>query len=201
MAKKFHIVVEGKEDKLFMEKYLKYINLSSSVPECIKDLDGINNLGRHALKINLGGHIPKMLEHLREDITVLIVADANSCHTKRREYIEKVISDKIKGFNVPLSLLPDNQSTGALEDLLEQIILSQHESIFACFEDYKQCLASQKYRYTPPNLKAKIYSYKEAIGTLVRGKPFDPQYWDFDHRALNPLKRFLTENINTRASI
>ena len=186
MTGDFHIVVEGKEDRMFMLEYLRHINLHSSVPEFIKNLGGIGRLG---------GHTQKIQEHLNEDIKVLIVADANSNHEERRKSIEKIISSEIKARDVPLFLFPNNQSEGTLENLLEQIILAKHRDIFTCVENYEKCLKNINNDYLFINLKGKIYGYKEAIGAIKEEKPYAPKYWDFDHPALDPLKKFLTDNI------
>ncbi len=186
MAKKFHIVVEGKEDKLFMTEYLKHLNLSSSVDDMIKNLEGIDKLT---------GYTQKMQEYWTEDVKILLIVDANSDHRQRRQDIEDAISKEMGGIKLPLFLFPDDKSVGAIEELLVQIILPKHKDIFTCVENYKKCLKSICSKYIVPPLKGKIYGYKEAIGALIEEKPFDKQYWDYDHSALSPLKKFLTDNI------
>ena len=186
MAKNFHIVVEGESDKLFVTEYLQHINLSSSVPEFIKNLDGIGNLA---------GHTQKMQEHLNDGVKVLLIFDANSNFRKRRKSIEKIINMKINDQNLPLFLFPNNKSRGALENLLEQIIWRKHAGIFECFENYEKCLQDKNNGYILPDMKGKIYAYTEALDAKGKANQYRSEYWDFHHSALNPLKTFLIENI------
>ncbi len=184
MTKNFHIVVEGETDKLFMTEYLKHINLSSSVPEVIKNLGGIDKLA---------GHTQKMQEHLNDGVKILLILDANSNPKRRRKSIEGIINTKINGQNLPLFLFPDNHSNGDLENLLEQIILREHAGIFECFENYERCLKDKNNGYIPPDMKGKIYAYTEALDAKGKSNQYRPEYWDFHHPSLNPLKKFLTE--------
>jgi len=122
---------------------------------------------------------------------VLIILDADEDYAENRKKTEEILG----GLNVPLFLFPDNQSEGALENLLEQIIIPKHKGIFGCFEDYIECM--KKKGYIRPHMKEKIYAYEQEVGALKeKEKRFDPQYWDFDNSALEPLKEFLTKHIS-----
>ena len=167
-----------------MTEYLKHINLSSSIPDFIKNLDGIGKLA---------GHTQKMQEHLNDGVKVLLIVDANSNPKERKKSIEKIINTKINGQNLPLFLFPDNQSNGDLENLLEQIILREHAGIFECFENYEKCLKDKNNGYISPDMKGKIYAYTEALGAKGKSNQYCSEYWDFQHPSLNPLKKFLTE--------
>lgn len=68
------------------------------------------------------------------------------------------------------------------------------ERIFECFEGYKQCVSECMSEYKLPDMKAKIYAYKEALG-IIQENTFDLRYWDFENSALEPLKNFLTQNL------
>jgi len=190
MPENFHIVVEGEEDVRFLKGYLGFLLGLSISGKCFNNLNGVRNLD---------GQTPSIEEVLRKRVKVLIILDANSDHQKRRQETQKILEKRIpNGGNLPLFLFPDNQSSGALEDLLEQIIIPEHKGIFACFEDYKKCLKERSPDYTLPSKKGKVYAYEQAIGAL-RGKDkenqFDSKYWVFGHPALEPLKKFLTEHI------
>jgi len=187
MSENFHIVVEGDKDVRFLKGYLSFLLGSSISKGCFKDLKGFGELD---------GYTPDIKEVLRKRVKVLIVLDANSDHQERRQETQKILDKRIQdGRNLPLFLFPDNQSNGALENLLEQIIIPGHKGIFACFEDYKKCLKECSHDYTPPDMKGKIYAYTEALGAKEKERQFDSQYWDFKNSALNPLKNFLTEHI------
>jgi len=187
MPENFHIVVEGDKDVRFLKGYLSFLLGSSISKECFKDLKGFGELD---------GYTPGIKEVLRKRVKVLIVLDANSDHQERRQETQKILEKGIPdGGNLPLFLFPDNQSNGALENLLEQIIIPEHKGIFACFEYYEKCLKECSHDYIPPDMKGKIYAYTEALGAKEKERQFDSQYWNFEHPALNPLKKFLTENI------
>lgn len=187
MPENFHIIVEGDEDLRFLKGYLGFL-LGSSIPgECFKNLKGWGNLG---------GYAKRMRRALKEGAKVLIILDANSGYRNRRQEAQRILGEYMPGGrDLPLFLFPDNQSDGALENLLQQIIIPEHEGIFTCFEDYKKCLKECGHDYTPPDMKGKIYAYKEALGAKEEDRQFDARYWNFDHPALNPLKKFLTGHI------
>lgn len=187
MANKFRIFVEGHEDSRFLKGYLNFLGKSLS-DDCIKIVDGWGKLA---------GHTQTMQQNLDKGIPVLVMFDANSNYRKRKGEIMEILDAKIpNGRNLPLFLFPDDQSDGVVENLLEKIIISDHEDIFTCFEGYKKCLNEHKRNYTLPDIKGKVYAYKEAIGALrKRSDQFDSKYWNFNHPALNPLKEFLTRHI------
>lgn len=205
MDRKFRIVVEGKEDYFFLMNYLSYIFKVSNC--CIETLE-YNKKGeevscsiyiaKRSLYIELrwiNGKDNLVKEDIRLSIAkghdIIIVFDAN-------ENTKKKVSKKLQGLEYELFLFPDNSNNGNLEDLLEQIILPDKQDIFECFKAYKRCLEERNKGYQLPNQKAKIYSYKEALGALDKDhkeKQFKPEYWDFDNSALNPLKHFLLENL------
>ena len=121
---------------------------------------------------------------------LLIIFDADSDCESTKADIEHTL-ERLEGFKI--FLFPDDNSNGAVEDLLEKIISSEHERIFECFEEYKQCIGKCMSEYEPPGMKAKIYAYKQVLGILE--DPFDPRYWDFENSALEPLKSFLNQNL------
>jgi len=184
---KFHIVTEGEEDLQFLKKYLHFLFGSTASDGDFKNLKGLGNLS---------GHVPTIQREIRGGAKALLILDANSNRQERREHVEKILGRHSLGPNFPLFLFPDDHSNGAVEDLLEQIIVSEHEGVFACFDGYKKCLNERKRNYTLPGAKGKIYAYKEAIGALRKGADqFDSKYWNYDHPALGPLRDFLTKHI------
>ncbi len=183
VAENSHIVVEGEEDRRFLKRYLSALGVT--VPDgCFDALNGWTNLG---------GHKPTIKQKQDQGIKVLIIFDANADQEKRIEQIRDVLGS----ITPPVFLFPDDKSAGGLEDLLLQIIVWEHSGILECFEHYKKCLNERDRDYTLPDTKGKVYAYKEAIGALLEKKEnqFDSKYWNYDHPALNPLKKFLTEHI------
>ena len=178
------IVVEGKEDKNFLESYIK--NLGYSDKSFVFQPIG----GRDKLK----GARNDIENALDRGEKVLIVFDADLKKPKTKSLYENTkiyIENELKGLEgFKIFLFPDDNSTGAVEDLLERIISSEHGRVFECFEEYKQCISE----YNLPNMKAKIFAYKEALDILEENT-FDPCYWDFESTALEPLKSFLNQNL------
>lgn len=99
-------------------------------------------------------------------------------------------------------LLPNDESDGDLETLLEQIINLEHQAIFDCWVGYEDCLRSHKEKnYTTPARKTKIYAYLEALlGESKNQKKkikeaerdySNTSHWNLNAPALNNLKTFL----------
>lgn len=186
MDRKFLIIVEGKEDNFFLKNYLIHIK-KDSLSIHLRQAGGKDGIVEEYIK-QLIGEIER--EHGHE-IEIIVIADADK---NTREEVSK----KLRGLKYKLFLFPDNRSKGNLEALLEQIILPDKQDIFECFENYERCLEERNKGYQLPDKKAKIYSYKEALGALAekhREAQFKPEYWNFDSPALDPLKKFLLENL------
>ena len=101
--------------------------------------------------------------------------------------------------------------TGALEDLLENIINPNNKPIFDCWEDYEKALVNLDIPgRTPPPLttpakKTKIYGYLEALlgesrsqKELIRDAKRNYEntlHWDLDAEYLEGLKGFLVRHL------
>ena len=184
MDRNFHILVEGEEDCYFLQNYTRYLLRENCFsPKWFSSINGKGNLTKQSIE--------------RQSIhgaKVIIIFDANSSH----EETKREIFNKLGDLQFKLFLFPDNQSDGILENLLEKIVITEHKDIFKCFEEYKKCLNRKNPDYISPDIKGKIYGYKEALGAMDKGnkeKQFFPEYWNFDSPALNPLKDFLLENL------
>ena len=134
----------------------------------------------------------------------LVIFDADTDTETRRSEILKWKQDNSLDFE--LFLFPNDKDTGALEDLLEQIINSKNSSIFACWNDYEVCLRGSKIEgrtepLTTPAKKTKIYGYLEALLGKTRKEKdqikeanrnyLNADHWNLSSDALNPLKDFL----------
>ncbi len=183
MTDKTLIIVEGKEDKNFLESYIKNLGYSDEVFN-IQQAKGKDNLKEDSIRNEIENALDRGSQ-------VLIIFDANSDHESTKTGIEHTI-ERLEGFNI--FLFPDDNSGGTVENLLEKIVKSEYERIFECFEEYKQCISEGMSEYELPDIKAKIYAYKQVLGILET--PFDPQYWDFENSALDPLRNFLTQNLS-----
>ena len=128
MTDKTLIVVEGSEDENFLKSYIKTLGYPD------ESLALLNTKGRD----NLQGGIRIEIERaLKRRSKVLIIFDADSDYESTKTDIVNKL-EGLEGFNI--FLFPDDNSTGAVEDLLERIIRSEHERVFECFEQYKQCI-------------------------------------------------------------
>ena len=174
------IIVEGNEDENFLKSYIETLGYPDESFRFLP-INGKDRLEASEAIIE---------DALDRGSQVLIIFDADSDCESTKTDIEHTL-ERLEGFKI--FLFPDDNSNGAVEDLLEKIISSEHERIFECFEEYKQCIGKCMSEYEPPGMKAKIYAYKQVLG--IREDPFDPRYWDFENTALEPLKSFLNQNL------
>lgn len=126
MQKNIKIFVEGVADKKFILDYLNYIlpNLN------INSQDIINSLGWENSREKSQNQM--MLNRDNGGIN-LVIFDADDDLEKRRYELNKwKISENL---NFELYLFPNNKDTGALEDLLEKIIVDKNQPIFDCWKD------------------------------------------------------------------
>jgi hypothetical protein len=105
---------------------------------------------------------------------------------------------------------PNNNTDGALENLLEQIINPRNAPVFDCWQRFEDCLptktACTKTPLTIPAKKSKIYAYMEVLHgekKSEKDKIKDPNrdfkntaHWDLNATALEPLKEFLHTNLD-----
>ena len=141
--------------------------------------------------------------------TNIVIIDADKDIDARRSDVLSWKEENALEFE--LFLLPNNQDTGALEDLLENIINPNNRPIFDCWENYeKELVTLDILGRTPPPLttpakKTKIYGYLEALlGESNTQKELikevnrnyeNTQHWNLDEEYLEPLKKFLVENL------
>ena len=138
----------------------------------------------------------------------LVIFDADTDAEKRRIEISKYKAEY--GLEFELFLLPNNQSTGVLEDLLENIINPNNQSIFDCWNNYEEELWLVKIPgrdkpLTTTAKKSKIYCYLETLhGTSKSHKKkikdanrdfLNKEHWDLDAEHINPLKEFLEKKL------
>ena len=192
MLQNVRIFVEGKKDIYFLKSYIEYLGYHKSISE-IERLNGWKDLK---------GHAPTIERRLDDGETVLIIFDADEDCEKRKFEIEELIRTNTSGeissqnSDLDIFLFPNNKEPGEIEDLLMEIVVAEHKKVFDCFEDYKKCLKRKNVDYELPDIKGKVYSYKEATGIFKKEKKekenyFRPKYWDFQNPFLDPLKVFI----------
>lgn len=198
----FTIYVEGIADEVFFKQYIHHL-WGVEVPEnSIVKLDGWTNLKGAAWQ-------QRMKTMTDNGGTNIVIIDADKDIDARRSDILKWKQDNSLEFE--LFLLPDDKVSGALEDLLENIINPNNKPIFECWKGYEKELVKLDIPgRTPPPLttpakKTKIYGYLEAYhGETKREKELikeanrnytDPKLWNLDAEYLGALKGFLERNI------
>lgn len=194
------IFVKGKEDKLFIEKYLEFLSKNNSLQKYI-----VENVGGWTKIRDLS---QRFEENSDSGGTNLVVFDADTIakgggFQVRSQEINSIAVEYNISFE--LFLFPDNSSEGDFESLLESIINKNHRCLLDCFEGYENCLSREKdnkgnNRYNSPLRKSKIYSYVDAFPKSKRDKEkfkkgdyfFDKvEYWDMTSNGANSLKDFL----------
>lgn len=97
--------------------------------------------------------------------------------------------------------MPDNESDGALENLLEAMIPSANRAVHCvCWEGFKACAKSHGAKYDPP-LKSWIDVYSKMFSAKARGSMFaspsfgDSSVWDWNSPILDSLKSFLNSEV------
>lgn len=199
MSQRVKIFVEGIADKTFLRQY---VNNTFNIQLTCDDV--ITTGGWQDIKSNT---IVNQLKKNTDDGGVnLVIFDADADLEARKAELEQIRQDK--GIAFDLFLMPDNQNTGALEDLLEQIINPENQCVMDCWHRYEADLKEQTIAWktpstpTSPAKKSMIYGYLEALlGTSKSQKDMikeknriytDTNHWNLMSEALQPLKSFLS---------
>lgn len=200
MKERFHIIVEGLADLVFIEQYYRHLFGKPAPEGFIFKTDGKDNLPKFANQMrtmSANGGINLVIFDADEDI-----------EARRKE----LLSIKVQfGVEFELFLFPNDRDKGALEDLLENIINPNNKPIFECWEGYEKELVKLDIPgRTPPPLttpakKTKIYGYLEALlgsssdeKKLIKDANRDyenTQHWNLDAEYLGALKGFLERNL------
>ena len=108
------------------------------------------------------------------------------------------------GVEFELFLLPDNQSQGDFETLLERIVPEKHRRIIDCLIKSEDCIRGYG-EYVTPNQKARMYGYITSFERtlkeeedLKKGDWFfnDGKFWDFSVDTITPLKTFILSHFS-----
>lgn len=203
---KFQIIVEGAADKKFFEDYYRHL-FHENAPEGSITLPIRGDKTGGYQKLFSENGINTLKEGMDYGATNLVIFDADNDFDARRKDILNWKQEHDVEFE--LFLLPNNHDAGTLEDLLENIINPNNRPIFDCWEHYEQELVQTDIPgRTPPPLttpakKTKIYGYLEALlereqKDLIkeRNRNYEnPQHWNLDAEYLEPLNRFLKDNL------
>ena len=200
--KKFLIIVEGEADKKFMEDYYHHLFQTPAPKNSIIHTGGYKKLVDEVI-------LRQMQMNTDQGGVNLVIFDADDDYKTRWEELSSLKEQY--GVEFELFLFPNNQDTGALEDLLENIINSNNRPILDCWENYEEELRRLEIPgRTPPPLttpakKTKIYGYLEALlGESKKEKKMikekernykNASHWDLDAEYLDKLKEFVDGNI------
>ena len=210
--KNVSIYVEGDADKRFIEDYISFLasqNTSIVLPDDWKSR--IQKTGGWTTIDSDKGEFARVNMHKttnRGGVNLVIFDADNDIDTRRKE-IEKIRNKY--GLLFELFLLPNNTNTGALEELLEQVINPENLCILECWRHYEDELKQQyipwknPHEPTTPSSKSKIYAYLEAlVGTSHKEKDkikdkerdfLNSNHWNLTANGLIQLRDFLLKYI------
>ena len=209
MTKRFLIIVEGDADKRFFRDYYHHLFQEKAPDNSIINSKDINNTSGGKDKLKLEETLQALRQNTNQGGKNLVIFDADDdCEARRKELL--AIQDEF-GLEFELFLLPNNKDAGELEDMLEKIINPNNQPVMDCWATYEGEL--EKVRIptkTPPTLtipakKTKIYAYLETLLGKTRSQKKlikdanrnyeNTQHWNLDAEYLEPLKKFMVNNI------
>lgn len=173
---------EGKADERFLEDFVKY-------HFAIEKIKYVNVKGKDSIHL-----VRNEFEKNTDQGGVnLLIFDADS---NFHAALDNVNTQKVAcEIEFETFLFPNNADTGALEELLLQLTVPEHQGIFECFVPFNACLSDKNQHYNVPDLKTRIYSYL----AFQNFEPKDParnylvDCWNLDAPYAQPLKDFLTK--------
>lgn len=193
MASSCSVFVEGKPDQALVQSLLKYQEFDDAEVEIIGG--GISKLKQVA---------PQIRRRHDSGTMVAAILDADDDLKASQRLFENEVSEHDIKID-RIFYLPDNRSNGCLENLLQDISLSEHAVVYDCFQQYERCLHRADASYRLPSLKGRVYAYCEAVGGVKEMKrrvsPVlaacqDIAFWNVAAAELEPLLKFL-ESLRT----
>jgi hypothetical protein len=178
------IYVEGKVDKVFLSQLISTLALPNSNRIKFETLNGWTNLKTEAT-------INKLRERTFQGRLNVVILDADNDFQNRCHEVDEIKQNHNLLFEY--FLLPNHNEVGAIESLLTNIVEKKHQSILACFRDYKNCLKSKCNDYFLPTSKQEIFALTYTIygGDIQKVDFLDNINWDTNHHILDNLKKFL----------
>ena len=203
MLQPVQIFVEGNSDYRLIEQVVKKWFCYSLNEKELQRTDGWTTIMGDG-----NGESLRQLMRINSDNNGIniVIFDADNNIEKRRKEILKWKEEY--GLHFELFLFPDNQSNGAVEDLLMKCINPKNQPIVDCWKSYVTCLKIKKIEgrkqpLTIPARKSEVYCYLETLlGDTKKEKDLikdryrnflNPDHWDMDCVAIQPLKNFLKQ--------
>ena len=203
--RKAKLFVEGIADKKFFEDYLKFAYDVSLDEHDITVLGGWTKIENLEETLGEQATIHEMKKNVANGDINLVIFDADKDPSARRTAIEEI--KRRNGLDFELFLLPDNTTSGALEELLMSAINPVNQPVCDCWTRYEADLARQRIPWknpqtpTVPAKKTQVYAYLEALlGETRKEKKLikeanrnyrKPEHWDLTAAGLHPLREFL----------
>lgn len=194
MPNKF-LAVEGKDEVNFFDYWFKQLNINDVV---IKDVAG---------KTNYQTRLPELIKssEFEDALALAIVRDADgNAKSAFDSIISALNSNEIQSLGYSLSI-PDSPNTFSDSDLSVGIFIIENEledlclkslkfpEVEPCVDKFFKCLPKNLEENIKKKSKARLQIYLSAMnkhcGSL--GVAAQKGYFDFDTKALEPLKAFL----------
>jgi len=203
------IFVEGIADTKFLKDYISQKYNVQLENEDIIETEGWTN-------IYPGGNNGELIRNKMTQCTDnggvnLLIFDADNNFAERFEEIENWRQKTNLDFEI--FLWPNNEGSGDLETVLENLINPKNSVIFDCWDEYETCLGSKSIEgrtqpLTIPARKTKIYGYLESLlgetksqkeKIKERNRNYKKtEFWNLDSTYLNPLNDFLNKHFLKR---
>jgi predicted ATP-dependent endonuclease of OLD family len=183
MKLKATIFTEGKSDRIFLTQFIEE-NYKISVSD--------NQIISVGGKDSLPKFKERFLESTDQNLQNLVIFDADATIATRRQSIGDTIN--AMHLQAEIFLFPNNQDTGDLEVLLENVINIDKKFIFDCFRDYEACLKKSEQKLNLPAQKTKIHAYLDLSFEETKIEKWNftnNELWNLKSEYLNPLRDFL----------
>lgn len=192
------LLVEGKDEMNFFEKFLQFLNIS--------DVQPFKTGGKENLK-NKFPAILKNQSFKQNAKTIAIIQDSDQldpsatfqsiCHTLKENNLTPPSSlgkfSESTPYKIGVFIIPNNQKQGMLESLCLESV--QSDPRMDCVKKYFDCLNSKLENEDLPknqfkaSVRAFLSGFPEDISSL--GLASQKNIWDFSHSAFSPLASFL----------
>ena len=202
MMRPIQIFVEGDSDIQLIRQVVKHWFGYSLKEEELKKSNGWTTIQSNSKD---GEEIRQQMKYNSDNGGVnLIIFDADKELGQRRSEVLQWKNDYNLDFE--LFLFPDNQSNGAVEDLLMKCINPKNQPIVDCWKSHVTCLKTKKIEnrnqpLTIPARKSEVYCYLETLlgetnkeKELIKDKNrnfLNSDHWDMDCPDIQSLKDFL----------
>ncbi len=208
------IIVEGIADVVFLRDYIKILKPNSIMDKSKLKDDKIFiiSIDDREIRILIGGGYacinnlsPKIREFIDDNYNIVTIQDADNPNkdkkyggvTKRMNYLDNIENKNKISFKT--FLFPNHKDDGDLENLLLRIKNKTQYNLFNdCYENYINCtlkISRQEFADELREDKYKVFDYFRTYYGMMNAKEqnryYEAKYWDFNHKELLPLKKFL----------